>query len=99
MPRDNSEQLDAVFHALSDGKRRLILDELGKRDEQTLYELCVRLIDTHGLSITRQAISKHLKVLEEAELIQTNWRGRTKLHSSNLPKALRPLSKWLKEHE
>lgn len=51
---------DAVFKALGDSTRRLILDELAERDEMTLYELTVRLLMKHELSISRQGIAKHL---------------------------------------
>ena len=69
-----------VFKALSDPTRRAILDELRERDGQTLFELCVRLITNHGSSSTRQAISQHLDVLEEAGLVRTRREGRYKLH-------------------
>lgn len=92
-------RLDAIFQALADATRRMILDELAKRDDQALFEICVRLIDHHGLSLTRQAISKHLGVLEEAGLIVTRWEGRTKLHSSNVRKAGAAIGRWLKNHD
>jgi DNA-binding transcriptional ArsR family regulator len=69
-----------VFKALSDETRRAILDELVERDEQTLFELCNRLIMKHGLSSSRQAISQHLDVLEDAGLVRSERRGRYKLH-------------------
>lgn len=69
-----------VFKALSDPTRRAILDELRVRDGQTLVELCVRLITNHGSSSTRQAISQHLDVLEEAGLVRTRREGRYKFH-------------------
>ena len=69
-----------VFKALSDPTRRAILDELAARDGQTLFELCVRLITNHGSSSTRQAISQHLDVLEEAGLVHTRRQGRYKFH-------------------
>ena len=69
-----------VFKALSDPTRRAILDELRDRDGQTLFELCVRLITNHGSSSTRQAISQHLDVLEDAGLVRTRREGRYKLH-------------------
>ena len=79
--RDSS--LSAVFRALGDDTRLIILDELRKRDNQSLFEICVRVIDRHGLSLTRQAISRHLHVLEEAGLLTTSWSGRTKVHTLN----------------
>ena len=70
-----------VFRALADPTRRAILDELQERDDQTLFELCNRLISRHGLSSSRQAISQHLDVLEEAGLVTTRREGRYKFHS------------------
>ena len=69
-----------VFRALADPTRRAILDELGERDGQTLFELCTRLATKHRLGSTRQAISQHLDVLESAGLIQTSRSGRYKFH-------------------
>ncbi|MFD1712954.1 ArsR/SmtB family transcription factor [Amnibacterium flavum] len=69
-----------VFKALADETRRVILDELAERDEQTLFELCARLASKHGLASSRQAISQHLEVLEEAGLVRTEKRGRYKFH-------------------
>lgn len=69
-----------VFKALADETRRAILDELVQRDEQTLFEICARLIARHGLGSSRQAVSQHLAVLEEAGLVRTERRGRYKFH-------------------
>ena len=69
-----------VFRALADSTRRTILDELTERDGQTLFEICGRLASRHGLSSTRQAISQHLDVLEEAGLVRTRRQGRYKFH-------------------
>lgn len=67
---------DAIFKALADPTRRLMLDELAERKEQTLYELSVRLIMRHKVAISRQAIAKHLAVLEEAGLVRSEKRGK-----------------------
>ncbi|QCR34566.1 helix-turn-helix transcriptional regulator [Lysinibacillus sp. SGAir0095] len=67
---------DAIFKALGDSTRRLILDELKEGNEQTLYELTVRLIMNHNLSISRQAIAKHLSILEEAGLVISERKGK-----------------------
>ncbi|GIO61657.1 putative HTH-type transcriptional regulator YuzN [Paenibacillus cineris] len=67
---------DAIFKALADPTRRLMLDELSERNELTLYELTVRLIMKHELSISRQAIAKHLAALEEAGLVMTEKKGK-----------------------
>lgn len=69
-----------VFRALDDETRRLILDELAARDGQTLFEICTLLTMRHGLGSSRQAISQHLAVLEDAGLVATERRGRSKFH-------------------
>ncbi|MGC0252212.1 ArsR/SmtB family transcription factor [Pseudactinotalea sp. Z1748] len=69
-----------LFKALSDPTRRLILDELTEQDHQTLFEIQGRLIMRHGLTSSRQAISQHLAVLEEAGLVHTRRQGRYKFH-------------------
>ena len=69
-----------VFKALADATRRAILDELTERDGQTLFEICGRLALKHGLASTRQAISQHMAVLEDAGLVQTRRDGRYKFH-------------------
>jgi DNA-binding transcriptional ArsR family regulator len=69
-----------VFKALADPTRRAILDELQERNGQTLFELCVRLLNRHGLGSTRQAVSQHLDVLEAAGLVVTRREGRYKFH-------------------
>ena len=66
--------------ALADPTRRAILDELQERDDQTLFELCTRLLSRHGLGSSRQAISQHLDVLEGAGLVRTRREGRYKFH-------------------
>lgn len=75
--------MTTVFKALDDETRRLILDELAARDGQSLFELCTVLLTRHGVGSTRQAISQHLAVLEDAGLVTTERRGRTKLHHFN----------------
>lgn len=67
---------DAIFKALNDSTRRLILDELSERNELTLYELTVRLITKHNLTISRQAIAKHLSILDKAGLVQSQRKGK-----------------------
>jgi DNA-binding transcriptional ArsR family regulator len=70
-----------IYRALADQTRRTILDELTDRDGQTLFEICGRLTMKHGIGASRQAISQHLDVLEEAGLIRTSRSGRYKFHS------------------
>jgi DNA-binding transcriptional ArsR family regulator len=69
--------MDAVFKALADASRRELLDRLRAENGQTLNELCARL------AMTRQAVSKHLAILEAANLVATVRRGREKLHYLN----------------
>ncbi|MGB3184341.1 MAG: helix-turn-helix domain-containing protein [Ornithinimicrobium sp.] len=68
-----------VFRALDDHTRRLILDELSRRDGQTLFAICT-VLNGHEVGSTRQAISQHLDVLESAGLVRTERRGRSKFH-------------------
>ena len=68
---------DAVFRALADPSRRELLDRLHARSGQTLGELC------DGLGMTRQAVTKHLAILEAANLVASLKRGRQKLHFLN----------------
>ena len=69
--------MDAVFKALADASRRELLDRLRADSGQTLGQLCERL------AMTRQAVSKHLVILEQANLVATVKRGREKLHYLN----------------
>ena len=69
--------MDAVFKALADASRRELLDRLRAEGGQTLGDLCARLV------MTRQAVSKHLAILETANLVVTVRRGREKLHYLN----------------
>jgi DNA-binding transcriptional ArsR family regulator len=69
--------MDEVFKALADESRRALLDRLRADNGQTLGELCARL------DMTRQAVSKHLAILEGANLVATVRRGREKLHYLN----------------
>ena|ERR1700681_597805 len=73
-------ELDALFHALSDTTRRHLLDELAERDGQTLFELHVRLITWQQSNLSRQGLSRHLSVLEDAGLLRTEWQWRSKHH-------------------
>jgi len=84
-----------VFRALGDDTRLLILDGLKKRNDQTLFELCARLLDDNDITLTRQAITRHLNTLEQAGLISTAWRGRTKVHSLTAPSLEDTVNSWL----
>ena len=69
-----------VFKALADPTRRTILDELALHDGQSLFEICSRLTMRHQNTSTRQAVSQHLAVLEDAGLVRSHREGRTKIH-------------------
>ena len=85
--------MDAVFKALADESRRKLLDQLHKNNGQTLGALC------EHLDMTRQAVTKHLVILEEANLVATVWRGREKLHYLN-PVPLHEISeRWIGKYE
>jgi len=87
--------MDPVFKALADPTRRTILDELHQRDDQTLFEICSRLANKHGIGLTRQAISQHLAVLEDAHLLSTRKDGRYKLHTINRQPLQQITDRWL----
>lgn len=84
-----------VFKALADPTRRTILDELTERNGQTLFEICARLASKHGLGSSRQAISQHLEVLEDAGLVRTRREGRYKFHDLDTTPLQPIVSRWL----
>src|SRR5580698_10097452 len=84
---------DKVFKALASAERRLLLDRLQADNGQTLGQLC-----TH-LDMTRQAVTRHLKVLEEATLVATVWRGREKLHYLNPMPIHEIAERWIGKYE
>src|SRR4051794_7904688 len=88
----NSE-MDEVFKALADPSRRLLLDSLNARNGQTLRELC------SGLDMTRQSVSKHLAVLEAANLVTAVRRGREKLHYLNAAPINEIGERWITRYE
>jgi DNA-binding transcriptional ArsR family regulator len=84
--------VDAVFRALADRTRRQLLDRLFKQPGQTLSELC------RNLDMSRQAVSKHLLILEEANLVVTRWAGREKYHYLN-PVPVRAIhDRWISKY-
>jgi uncharacterized protein YndB with AHSA1/START domain/DNA-binding transcriptional ArsR family regulator len=85
--------MDGVFRALADPGRRRLLDSLNARNGQTLNELCA------GMGMARQSVSKHLSVLEAANLVTTLRRGREKLHYLN-PAPINEISeRWIDRFE
>lgn len=71
------------------------MDELDERSGQTLFELHVRMINWHGAALTRQALSKHLDVLEKAGLVRSEWAWRSKHHYLVREPLARMLRLWL----
>jgi len=85
--------MDAVFRALADPVRRQLLDALHEAGGRTLAGLC------EGRGITRQAVSKHLAVLEDANLVATERRGREKLHYLNPVPIQEIADRWIGKYE
>ncbi|TNU73207.1 helix-turn-helix transcriptional regulator [Miniimonas arenae] len=70
------------------------MDELAQRPDQTLFEICSRLVMNHAVSISRQGVSQHLDVLERAGLVRTERRGRYKLHTLTPAPLERITTRW-----
>jgi DNA-binding transcriptional ArsR family regulator len=85
--------MDAIFRALADASRRQLLDRLHSRNGQTLNELC------KGLNMTRQAVTKHLAILEDANLVASMRRGREKLHYLNPVPIHEIAERWIGKYE
>jgi DNA-binding transcriptional ArsR family regulator len=90
--------MDEVFKALADGSRRELLDRLRADNGQTLSQLCEQLAKS-GATMTRQAVSKHLAILEEANLVATVRRGREKLHYLNPVPIHEIAERWIGKFE
>src|SRR5919198_817619 len=85
--------MDEVFKALADPSRRRLLDSLNVRNGQSLRELCA------GLDMARQSVSKHLAVLEAANLVTTRRRGREKLHYLNAAPINAIADRWINQYD
>lgn len=85
--------MDAVFKALADPTRRQLLDRLRAKNGQTLSALC------DEMDMTRQAVSKHLAILEEANLVATLRRGREKEHYLNPAPIFEIADRWIDKFE
>ncbi|WP_316236971.1 metalloregulator ArsR/SmtB family transcription factor [Bradyrhizobium sp. SZCCHNR1015] len=85
--------MDDVFKALADASRRALLDRLHARNGQALTELC------DGLAMTRQAVTKHLAILEAANLVTTLRHGREKLHFLNPVPIHQIGDRWIRKFE
>ncbi|HZP99866.1 MAG TPA: metalloregulator ArsR/SmtB family transcription factor [Reyranella sp.] len=92
LPKDEQAE-EAIFRALADASRRRLLDRLHRRNGQTLVELC------DGLDMTRQAVAKHLAILEEANLVTARREGREKLHFLNPVPINAIAERWIRKFE
>ena len=94
----NDDELDRIFKALGDPFRRRIVDRLRERPALSLFEICSLSVVENGVSISRQAISQHLDLLERAGLVRVTWSGRTKIHFLD-PRPLHDaFNQWLRGH-
>jgi DNA-binding transcriptional ArsR family regulator len=84
---------DKVFKALADPSRRSLLDRLFEENGQSLSALC------ENLDMTRQAVTQHLAVLEDANLITTSRSGREKLHYLNPVPVYQVFERWIRKYE
>jgi DNA-binding transcriptional ArsR family regulator len=86
--------VELVFKALADGQRRALLDALRERNGQTLTQLCELLPE-----LTRQGVTKHLRILEDADLVITVKRGRNKYHYLNPVPINEIAERWIGNYE
>lgn len=84
---------DRVFKALADPGRRRLLDALRDENGQTLGAMC------EHLDMSRQAVSQHLTVLEEATVVAVVWQGREKLHYLNPVPLFEVSERWIRSFE
>ena len=85
--------IDKVFKALADPGRRRLLDQLHRESGQTLTALC------EHMDMTRQAVTQHLQLLEEANLVAVVWQGREKLHYLNAVPLHEIYERWIAKFE
>ena len=85
--------MDKIFKALADGSRRQLLERLRAESAQTLGDLCA------GLKISRQAVTKHLKILEEAQLVRSVKKGREKLHYLETSPIIEIYKQWISQFD
>jgi DNA-binding transcriptional ArsR family regulator len=85
--------IDKVFKALADPTRRRLLDQLHQDNGQTLSALC------EHMDMTRQAVTQHLQLLEEANLVAVIWQGREKLHYLNPVPLHEMYERWISKFE
>jgi DNA-binding transcriptional ArsR family regulator len=84
---------DLLFKAIADPSRRKLLDVLHEHDGRTLSELC------EHLAMARQSVTQHLGLLESANLVTVQWRGREKLHFLNTVPLQDIYERWIRKFE
>jgi len=87
------KEIDKIFKALADPNRRELLDRLHTQNGQSLTELCA------GLSMSRQAVTQHLAVLEAANIVYVQWQGREKIHYFNPVPIHDIYERWIRKFE
>jgi DNA-binding transcriptional ArsR family regulator len=92
----DDDQLDRIFKALADPTRRRIVDRLRERPEQSLFQICALSIAEDGTTLSRQAITQHLDMLQKAGLVRVEWSGRTKIHSLDVNPLREATDVWLR---
>ncbi|HIW91163.1 MAG TPA: metalloregulator ArsR/SmtB family transcription factor [Candidatus Corynebacterium avicola] len=81
-----------IYKAIADPARRMILDGLTQRENQTLFEICTRLTESRPMS--RQAVSQHIAVLQDAGLVTVRKEGRSNLHNINPAPLAEIVTRW-----
>lgn len=94
----NDGDLDHIFKALGDPSRRKIMDRLRERPDQSLFEICAHFFAESGTTLSRQAVTQHLDMLQKAGLVRVEWSGRTKIHSLDSGPLREAVDLWLRKH-
>ncbi len=94
----NDDELDRIFRALADPTRRRIIDRLREQPDQSLFQICAMSIAEDGKALSRQAITQHLDMLQNAGLLHVSRSGRTKIHSLDLKPLREATDIWLRKH-
>ncbi len=92
------DELDRIFKAFGDPARRMIIDCLRERPKQSLFESSTHFYAEDGMTLSRQAVTQHLDMLQRAGLVRVEWSGRTKLHSLDPGPLREAVNLWLRHH-
>jgi DNA-binding transcriptional ArsR family regulator len=94
----DDDQIDRIFKALGDPIRRRIMDRLRTCPRLSLFEICALSAVEDGVTISRQAMTQHLDMLEKAGLVRVEWLGRTKIRSLDSGPLHEAVDLWLRNH-